>query len=424
MSAAVLSIVVLAVIFVVATFRSVNMGVLALFAAFAVGLGAADMSQADVLAGFPSDIFLILVGLTFMFGFAQQNGTIDWIVAAGLRLVRGRVAAAPWIFFVLTAALISVGALFAVAIVAPLAIPFARRYAINQLMMGLMVVHGALAGAFSPISVYGSFIAGYLRGEDLPISPLALFLGPFVFNVVVGVLVYVFMGGRALLGRRVDTEAPAAPDGSADGAPAPGPQRLGAYQALTLAGLLLLAALSVATDLDTGVVAISIGALFALLAPADSKRALDGVSWSVMMLICGILTYINVLETAGAVDYVSEAITSIGAPLLAVLLLCYLAGVTSAVASSLGIIGVAIALAVPFLEQGSVSPIAFTVALAVAATVVDVSPFSTNGALVLANVPEVDRDAMYRRMLGYAGVVVAAGPGLAWLTFLVPASLG
>ena len=35
-----------------------------------------------------------------------------------------------------------------------------------------------------------------------------------------------------------------------------------------------------------------------------------------------------------------------------------------------------------------------------------------------------DRDTMYRRMLGYAGVVVAAGPGLAWLTFLVPASLG
>ena len=423
MSAAVLSIVVLAVIFVVATFRSVNMGVLALTAAFAVGLGAAGMSQADVLAGFPSDIFLILVGLTFMFGFAQQNGTIDWIVAAGLRLVRGRVAAAPWIFFVLTAALISVGALFAVAIVAPLAIPFARRYAINQLMMGLMVVHGALAGAFSPISVYGSFIAGYLRGEDLPISPLALFLGPFVFNLVVGVLVYLFMGGRALLGRRVDAEQPAVGD-AADGATGEGPQRLGAYQALTLAGLLLLAVLSVVTDLDTGVVAISIGALFALLAPGDSKRALDGVSWSVMVLICGILTYINVLETAGAVDYVSEAITSIGAPLLAVLLLCYLAGVTSAVASSLGIIGVAIALAVPFLEQGSVSPIAFTVALAVAATVVDVSPFSTNGALVLANVPEVDRDAMYRRMLGYAGVVVAAGPGLAWLTFLVPAPLG
>jgi hypothetical protein len=39
-----------------------------------------------------------------------------------------------------------------------LKIPFARKYGINQLMMGMMVVHGALAGAFSPISVYGAFI--------------------------------------------------------------------------------------------------------------------------------------------------------------------------------------------------------------------------------------------------------------------------
>jgi len=426
----VLSIVVLAAIFVVATFRAVNMGVLALAAAFAVGLGPVGMSQADVLAGFPADIFLILVGLTFLFGFAQHNGTIDWIVTAGLRLVRGRVAAAPWIFFVLAAALLSFGALFGVAIVAPLAIAFARRYAIDQLMMGLMVVHGALAGAFSPISVYGSFITGYLDRQDLPTSPVALFLGPFAFNVVVGVLVYVFLGGRSLLGRRVDgpvevdqDPAESAEEAAESAASEAGSLRLTAYQAATLAGLLVLAGLSIGTDIDTGVIAIVIGALFAIVAPRDSKRALDDVSWGVMLLICGVLTYIAVLETAGAVDYVSDGIATIGVPLLAVLLLCYLAGVTSALASSLGIIGVAIALAVPFLQQGEVSPIAFTIALAVAATIVDVSPFSTNGALVLANVPEQDRDGLYKRLLGYAGVVVLVGPGLAWLAFLVPASV-
>jgi hypothetical protein len=38
-------------------------------------------------------------------------------------------------------------------------------------------------------------------------------------------------------------------------------------------------------------------------------------------------------------------------------------------------------------------------ALAVASTVVDVSPYSTNGALVLANATEVDPDASYRQLL-------------------------
>jgi hypothetical protein len=60
-------------------------------------------------------------------------------------------------------------------------------------------------------------------------------------------------------------------------------------------------------------------------------------------------------------------------------------------------------------------------ALAVATTIVDVSPFSTNGALILANAPaDIDRDRFYRQMLAYAGVVVVVGPLLAWLLLVVP----
>ncbi|TWH71506.1 hypothetical protein JD78_00001 [Modestobacter roseus] len=55
-----------------------------------------------------------------------------------------------------------------------------------------------------------------------------------------------------------------------------------------------------------------------------------------------------------------------------------------------------------------------------ASTIVDVSPFSTNGALVLANAQDVDRDRFYKQMLGYSGIVVVAGPLLAWLVFVVP----
>jgi hypothetical protein len=60
-------------------------------------------------------------------------------------------------------------------------------------------------------------------------------------------------------------------------------------------------------------------------------------------------------------------------------------------------------------------------ALAVATTIVDVSPFSTNGALILANAPDdIDRDRFYRQMLIYAGVVVVVGPLFAWLLLVVP----
>jgi hypothetical protein len=58
-------------------------------------------------------------------------------------------------------------------------------------------------------------------------------------------------------------------------------------------------------------------------------------------------------------------------------------------------------------------------ALAVASTVVDVSPYSTNGALVLANAKKVDQDAFYRKLLIYGAIVVAVAPLLVWLALVV-----
>ena len=175
-----------------------------------------------------------------------------------------------------------------------------------------------------------------------------------------------------------------------------------------------------AFELDVGFLAIAIAVVLRLAAP-KRKDAIGQISWSTVLLICGVITYVGVLQAAGTIDYVSEGIIAIGAALVVALLLCYLGGVLSAFASSVGILGVAIPLAVPFLQQGEVSPIGMVAALAVATTIVDVSPFSTNGALILANAPaDIDRDRFYRQMLAYAAVVVAVGPLLAWLLLVVP----
>jgi len=113
-------------------------------------------------------------------------------------------------------------------------------------------------------------------------------------------------------------------------------------------------------------------------------------------------------------------VIGLSAPLLGALLICYIGGVASAFASSVAILGVMIPLAIPFLEQGGVGAIGFIAALAIASTVVDVSPFSTNGALVLANAQDVEREPFYRQMLAYSGVVVVLGPLLAWAVLVLP----
>ncbi|GAA2006021.1 SLC13 family permease [Brevibacterium samyangense] len=433
MSPEIVSLLVLVVMFVLATWRGVNMGLLGLLGAVAFGCGMLGMDLETALAGFPVDMFVSLVGLTFLFGFAQNNGAIDVLVHWCLRLCAGRAAFAPWVFFLLTAVLIALGALFAVAIIAPLALRFARRNGLNVFMTGLLVVHGALAGAFSPLSVYGIFIADFMGRNDFTADPWSLFLAPFVFNLVFVVVVFLFMRRRP--GPGAESVAPALPGGGADasvrGASAGGvaaPEetevRVDARQLFTLVVLAVFALGVVAFGLDVGILAIGLGVVLALVEPAAGARALGKVSWSVVVLICGVLTYIHVLEEAGTVDWVSAGISSIGVPLLAALLLFYMSGLVSALASSLGIIGVVIALAGPFLASGEVHVAGFVAALAIAATIVDISPFSTNGAMLLANVDEDVRGTYYRGMLQYAGVMCALGPGLAWLVVAVPTWLG
>ena len=53
----------------------------------------------------------------------------------------------------------------ACAIIGPIALGFAGRYRINPLMMGMFVVHGAQAGGFSPISIYGTITNSVMARE-------------------------------------------------------------------------------------------------------------------------------------------------------------------------------------------------------------------------------------------------------------------
>src|SRR3954452_6706219 len=211
MSPEVLSILALCAMFVVATILPVNMGVLAFVGAFLVGTLVAGMAPKDIIAGFPAGLFLTLVGITYLFAIAQNNGTINWLVQLAVRAVRGHVAAIPWIMFALAAVLTAVGAVSpaAVAIIAPIALGFAMQHKISPLLMGLMVIHGAQAGGFSPISIYGGITNGIVAKAGLPLDEIATFLASFGVNFAVAVLLFFALGGRRLL-RANAVEVPAA----------------------------------------------------------------------------------------------------------------------------------------------------------------------------------------------------------------------
>ena len=178
--------------------------------------------------------------------------------------------------------------------------------------------------------------------------------------------------------------------------------------------------LTLAFKLDIGFVAITIGLVLSLIAPNLQKRAIGQVTWPEIMLITGVSTYVFVLEKMGTIDFVGHSVAGLGTPLLAALLLCLIGAVVSAFASSTAVLGSLIPLAVPFLQgESGVGAIGFIAAMAVSSTIVDVSPFSTNGALVLASAQGVDRDVFFRKLLIYGAIVTLVAPVVVWLLFVV-----
>ncbi|MDQ3484966.1 MAG: SLC13 family permease [Actinomycetota bacterium] len=474
MSIQLVSILVLVAIFLIATLLPVHMGALAIAAAFIVGMfvleGAFDEKVDALAGGFPGDLFVILAGVTFLFAIAKNNGTIDWLVHAAVQSVRGRVALIPWVMFLVTAVLTAVGAVVpaAVAIIAPVGMGFARRYQISPVLMGLMVVNGATAGGFSPISIFGSITNGVVERSNLDGSPLFLFAASFVFNVILGAVTYVLFGGRELIGKR-DTgggtlesiaagggngtdapsetpvyggagsqshglrEGPAEQTGTSSTSTASRPRRdgdvndpepvtsLDLHRTLTLIGLLTLAIGALFFDLDVGFSAFVVAVALSLADPQGTKGAVNQIAWPTVLLVCGIVTYVSLMENIGTIDYLGEEVATIGAPLIAALLICYIGGVVSAFASTTGILGALIPLAVPFLQDGQgIGAIGLITALAISSSVVDSSPFSTSGSLVVANSPEAQRDFVFRRLIQWGFSMVAIAPLVTWLVLVVP----
>jgi hypothetical protein len=318
--------------------------------------------------------------------------------------------------------------------------------------MGAMVVHGAQGGGFSPISIYGTIVNGIVEREKLPGNELFLFFASLIVNIVIAAVVFVVFGGLKLWkqgavtaedefgsgGAAGKTEKGDAPEGGTgtSATPAPAPTgtatavatrpdapdttRLTPARIATLTALVALVVAVLAFDLDAGLTSITLAVVLSTAWPEDSRRAVGQIAWSTVLLICGMLTYIGVLEEMGTIKWAGEGVSGIGVPLLAAVLLCYIGAIISAFASSVGIMGALIPLAVPFLAQGEIGAVGMVAALAVSATAVDVSPFSTNGALVLAAAPDVDRERFFRQLMIYGGIVVAVVPAVVWLVMVVP----
>jgi di/tricarboxylate transporter len=406
----------LVAIFVVGAFRPINLGILAIVMTFVIGTTLVGESAREMVSGFPVDLFVLLTGVTYLFAVAARNGTVERIVDGAAYLVRDRRALIPWMVFCVAAAPAMAGAIGSagVALLAPIAMRLGERCEIDRRMMGLMVVHGASAGNFSPLNVLGAIVLEAVRAGGLDMSATTLFLGNLAYNVILGVVIVGIFGRR-----RAPFSGTAAQATPGDGGR---PHGLTLEQFCTIVALGGVAIGALVFGLGIGLTAFAAAVLLQIVFPRTAAGAERDIAWSVVLLVCGVITYVGALQRYGTVDAVGTGIAGLGNAVVVGLLLCYVGAITSAFASSAGILGALIPLALPLMARGDIGTTGLVVALAISATVVDATPFSTVGALAVANASEDERPHVYRGLLRWGAAMVVTAPLVTCLLFILPAT--
>ena len=448
MSSQIIALLIFVGIFAVATLRKVHLGVIMFAAAAGVGIWLADMEMKQVIAGFPISILVLLVGVTYFFAIAQANGTVDKIIESAITKVGDNAFVLPMVFFALTAGISAMGSPLAGLVMTPIGMPLAKKYGIDRMLMGLAIGCGLSAGGFAPTSLFGIVTYGTAHSVGIPLNPLLLFAVALGANVILLLAAYVLFGGFKLLKTRAaGAFGPGSGPQFATKAPLPThpferegmaqrsakiargrlstmersdpsatvPAKLNATQLITvlcMAGLVasVIALAVFGLDPDIGVLCFAFAAVMTLVDPKTGKTAVAKIDWSTVLMVGGIITFVGVLQKMGAVELLGDAASRIGSPLLAALLICLIGGLVSAFASTTGMLAALVPLAIPLVASGDIAGWALIAALGVCSSIVDVSPFSTLGATLVATVDEAERPRINQLLTRWGMSMVVVGP--------------
>ncbi len=405
-------------VFALATLRKAHLGILMIPAACGTGVWLAGMPLRDVVGGFPVGILVLLVGVTYFFGIAQVNGTVDRVITAVLARTGPNPAALPVVFFGLAGVASAMGSPQAGLVLAPVGMPVARRAGLDPVLMAIAINSGISAGAFAPTSLFGIVTYRIARQAGIDLDVFTLLAVACAANLVL-------LGAALVLFRRPPLGSPSLHAGdvplSAAARLAPGDATprtpLQPGQAATMACLVGLVVSIIACALlgiepDIGVTALAFGAVLTLIDPTLGAKAFARIDWSSAVVVGGIVTFVGVLQHLGAVDLLGQSALGIGSPLAAAMVVCMIAALVSAFASTTGVLAALVPMAVPLAASGEVAGWALITALGVCATVVDASPFSNTGATLIASAAEDDRPRLRSLLMRWGMALVIAGPAV------------
>jgi Na+/H+ antiporter NhaD/arsenite permease-like protein len=417
MNIALISLIGLCIAIIVSGVSRLNVGILAMILAWLIGFDLAGMKLSAILAGFPLGLATMLFGVTFLFGQAQQNGTLGNLAMRAISLAHGRRGLVPLLFFVLPLILATIGPgnIAAVALLAPLAMAIAGRTRISAFLMTIMIANGANAGAFSPFAPTGIIANELIARQGLTMDPWTqVYLPSLLAQSFIAVLGYLIFGGLRLWRGEPAGQAPEC------AMPAEPPARLTVAQWATVGAIVALIAGVVIFKADLGFLAITLAVILAIVGAGDQEAALKEVPWDTIIMVCGVSVLVAIVEQTGGLDLFTSLLARVSTARNVPGVIAFVAGAISAYSSSSGVVMPTFIPMVPSLIEklGSGDAVAIISAINVGSHVVDVSPLSTLGAMCIANAAvHEDRNELFQRLLMYGLAMAVVGALVCYLFF-------
>lgn len=370
---AILSLILLIATIALGFLRKVNIGLVAFGVALILGT-IAGVPTSTIQSGFPSKLFMTLLGVMMLFSIAQENGTMELLARRIVSLAGKRTPLIPIIVYIFSAILAGVGpgTVPVMGLMAVFTCSLAAEMKTSPVLLSATSVLGAAAGGLTPIAPTG--ILGLALAEEQGITGIEF---PYAMNMIMAMTVYFIIIYIVLKGYKLKSNVEFKTAEIS---------KVNKNQWITIAGIAVLVVAVVGLGFDVGLVSFTIGMVLLLLKTCNEKKVIAGIPWGTLLMIAGINTLMAIVIALGGIELLSNGLASLMNPITATSIMGLTAGIMSFFSSTSGVVMPTLIPTVSSVaaQVGGVSELALISAITNTASAAGMSPISTGGSMGMA----------------------------------------
>lgn len=405
----VISLILFIAVILLAFFRKVNVGVVALTAGV-IAVRIFGLNDKALIGGISASMFTTLVGITLLFAAVTQTGALDLLARKIIALAGNRMWIIPIAVYIagFIVAGVGPGAIPALAIIPALAAVIAVEVGFDPIMLVLIGESGLMAGRMTPITPEAAIITAAAAEAGIEGVMGTVLLCQTLVTVIYSLIMWFLFKGYKIKTPLKPIERTAI-------------EKFNHKQVIALAGIVLMMVMLIFFNVNIGLAAFFVAGILFLFGVADDGKAIKALPWSTIVMVLAVGALLDIVNDMGGIDLLSAGMSSIMTKGTATPIMGISAGLLSLVSSALGVVyPTMMPMCAGIAEQvGGVNPVALMAAVGAGGSLAGISPLSTGGALAMAAlgtaIPNLTKEEENKRfvqlfiMAGIALLTLAIG---------------